>query len=301
MKNTTLKNILVLGFLVMAGSLFGQDMTVTGSSDAASGLDLQSVGELFRNSEDAEAFERKLNDPATGINNMDLNEDGEVDYIRVVDMAEGDTHVLALQIQLSETEFQDVATIEIEKADKEYVVQIHGNVHIYGPNVYLRPVGVNWATVAFISWLYHPHYHPYISPYRFGYYPIWWRSYHPVAFHLYRNRLSIGAAAVRWNVYKASTVISARRVYIQPHPSRLVRKGLRHPVAARKVADRPRINDRNTGSHRADKKGRVSTQSKARTTQSRTTKTTVTRTNKKTGTTRTTQRTTHSRSTRGNR
>ena len=38
------------------------------------------VAELFKDSKDLEAFEKALNDSEVGINNLDLDEDGEVDF-----------------------------------------------------------------------------------------------------------------------------------------------------------------------------------------------------------------------------
>ncbi|MBL0110193.1 MAG: hypothetical protein IPP42_04700 [Saprospiraceae bacterium] len=59
-----------------------------------------------------------LNQDDNHVNNLDLNDDGEVDYIRVIDNMDGDAHALVLQVVVSATENQDIAVIEIEKAAK---------------------------------------------------------------------------------------------------------------------------------------------------------------------------------------
>ena len=93
-----------------------QDVTIVApTSEAADGLDLKAVSVLFQDSENLEAFEKALNDSETGINNLDLNEDGEADFIRVVEEADGDARLIILQVPLAKDEFQDVATIEVEK------------------------------------------------------------------------------------------------------------------------------------------------------------------------------------------
>src|SRR5262245_49824571 len=46
-------------------------------------LDLYAVLTLFQKSKTIEAFEKSLNDEKTGINNLDLNLDKKVDFIKV--------------------------------------------------------------------------------------------------------------------------------------------------------------------------------------------------------------------------
>ena len=47
-------------------------------------LDLYAVLDLFQKSKTIEAFEKSLNDEKEGINNLDLNLDKKVDFIKVV-------------------------------------------------------------------------------------------------------------------------------------------------------------------------------------------------------------------------
>ena len=63
---------ITLFLVAITMNAFSQDMTVTGG-EAAEGLDLQAVGELFRKSSNSEDFEAKLNDQNSGINNLDLD------------------------------------------------------------------------------------------------------------------------------------------------------------------------------------------------------------------------------------
>src|SRR5215210_5623061 len=116
---------------------------VAPTSEAAEGLDLNAVAELFKDSKDLEAFEKALNDPEVGINNLDLDENGEVDFIRVVEEIADDTHVIILQVPLGKDEFQDVATIEVEReGNDKYNMQIHGDEVIYGVDYYVAPSDV---------------------------------------------------------------------------------------------------------------------------------------------------------------
>jgi hypothetical protein len=174
---------------LLANSAFSQNVTVVApTSAAAEGLNLQAVAELFKEAKDLETFEEKLNDPKLGVNNLDLDNDGEVDFIRVVEEAAEDVHVIILQVQLGQNDFQDVATIEVEKnGDQDYNMQVCGNPVIYGPDYYVAPVRIHVYAWQIVPWIFRPAYRPYRSPFYFGYYPHWWHPWRPLATFKYRH------------------------------------------------------------------------------------------------------------------
>jgi cystathionine beta-lyase family protein involved in aluminum resistance len=51
----------------------------------------------FGDSRNLQDFERRLNDPELQISNLDLNNDNEVDYLRVIETVENRTHVIIIQ------------------------------------------------------------------------------------------------------------------------------------------------------------------------------------------------------------
>jgi len=235
MKTRRFWTSLALAALLAGTGWAWQDITVTGGGEAADGLDLSSVAELFRTTKDTESFERALNDPDTGINNLDLDDDGQVDYIRVAELADRDIRVLVLQVPLAEDEFQDVATIEVEKkAATNVEVQVHGNVQVYGPNYYVRPTTAVFATAAFVSWLYRPNYVAYHSAWHWGSHPAWYRPWHPVHVTVYRARPVHVQRTVVYRTYTRPTVVSATRVYKTPATSVHVKKTLRQPTESQK-------------------------------------------------------------------
>ncbi|NIA28777.1 MAG: hypothetical protein GWP06_02545 [Actinobacteria bacterium] len=225
----TRRNVLLaVLFLVSVGYgfVFGQDVTIVApTSEAAQGLDLQAVSELFKDSNNLEEFEKALNDPDIGINNLDLDDDGQVDFIRVVEDVADDTHVIVLQVPLGENEFQDVATIEVEKAaDDNYNMQVHGNSVIYGNDYYLAPTVVRIHAWPIIPWMFRPVYHPYRSVFRIGFYPHWYRPYHPVTIHTYRTRTVKLTSRKTFTVIRTSRVKSVTKVNYKPRSSTLVKK-----------------------------------------------------------------------------
>ncbi len=226
MKNLFAASVLIAILSVGNISVLAQDITiVTPTSEAAEGLDLKAVSELFRDSENLEEFEKTLNDPEVGINNLDLDENGEVDFIRVVEKVSDDTHVIILQVLLAENEFQDVATIEIEKTNAEaYNMQIHGNEAFYGTGYYAAPAYVHIHTWPIISWIYRPAYSPYRSIFYFGFYPGWYRPFKPVPVTTYRTRTLKVVNKSNFTITKTNRVQSVTKIKYKPRTSTLVTK-----------------------------------------------------------------------------
>lgn len=171
---------------------------------------LEAALDLFKNSADLESFETSLNLKDKQVNNLDLDGDGNVDYIRVVDHKEGDAHAIILQVAMGKDEAQDVAVIELEKtADKTAMVQIRGSEELYGKDVIFEPyaeqdiqdakgprgpapASMHWVRVwvnvwswPCVNYLYDPYYDVWVSPWYWGYYPPWWRPWSPWGYYTY--------------------------------------------------------------------------------------------------------------------
>jgi len=214
--------------VILALSIFplaAQETTAIQSSEAVDELDLQAVSELFKESETLEDFEKALNDPETGINNLDLNEDGQVDFIRVVEETEGETHLIILQAALGEDDFQDVATITVDKSsDDSYNMQVQGNEDLYGENYYIAPANVRVHTWPIVIRFYRPGYRPYRSRYVWGVYPAWWRPYRPVKVTVYRTRVVRYRRGPTFVVTRKPRVVTVRKVHYQPRRSVVVKR-----------------------------------------------------------------------------
>lgn len=200
----TIKNsLLTLAIFFFGVTSFAAESDSLG--EIGDGLDLYAVLDAFKSSTSVEGFEKTINDQSQKINNLDLDEDGNVDYIKVIDNVESDAHAIILRIDLSETESQDIAVIELEKtADNTANIQIAGDEEIYGENYLVEPVAessteterllkpsaviiVNvwhWPSVRFI---YGPTYKPWVSPYRWHHYPAYWKPWRPYKWHTYHN------------------------------------------------------------------------------------------------------------------
>jgi len=172
-------SIIVL-FSVFATTVQAQRAVVTANSyDISDNLDLQAVASIFGDAKDLADFEYRLNDPSLRINNLDLNKDGYVDYLRVVEVVEGNAHLIVIQAVLGRDMYQDIATIEIEKNTRrnQVSIQIVGNSYLYGPNYIYEPVYV--ATPPVFSLFWGVSYRPYYSSWYWGYYPSYYSYYAP--------------------------------------------------------------------------------------------------------------------------
>ncbi len=193
---------------------------------------LEGALELFKKAASPEDFEKLLNDESSNVNNLDLNEDDEIDYIRVIDNVDGDVHAIVLQVPISESESQDIAVIEIEKqGENQAILQIIGDEDIYGEQIIVEPfeeevkskgkgpsfdveiyrVVVNvwlWPSVRFV---YAPLYKPWVSPWRWRYYPSWWRPWRPLGWSAYHVR--VRPYRVNYHVVTTHRVVRAHKVY----------------------------------------------------------------------------------------
>ena len=101
--------LLVLSFVIGAFPAFAQeDMKSDSTGLPGDHFSLEGALDLFKKSASPEAFEKSLNNEENHINNLDLNGDGEIDYVKVISKQEGDIHIFILQVPVSETEDQDV-------------------------------------------------------------------------------------------------------------------------------------------------------------------------------------------------
>lgn len=263
-------SFLLLGFLSVTA--FAQ--TTDQPADTGENFSLEGALALFKQAANLEEFEKSINEEGNNVNNLDLNADGQTDYVTVEDIKEGDTHVIVLGTWLSGKEKQDIASIGIEKTgDRSATLQIEGDASLYAENTIVEPVDTKekavggkggpsvaeitslpvvvnvwlWPAVRFI---YAPAYVVWVSPYRWAHYPRWWRPWRPVAYSVFYKR---GAP---------------HRVYYRPAPVRRV--AVAHRVyAPRRHSSALVVHSRRatTVVHKSDRSG----------------KTTVVRKNKRTG------------------
>jgi hypothetical protein len=214
MKKFIITSILVA--LFAAGtSIIAQDRQEEYLGLPGDNLNLYAVMKLFQESKTLEEFERNLNDEKSNINNLDLNGDGLIDYIRVFDNIDGDVHNIVLQVAVSPKENQDLAVFTVQRFNNGQVqIQLTGDEELYGKNYIIEPIFddanaaqtlnpgytgnvtvqnityvrttpfeiAGWPLVRFI---YLPSYTAWRSSWYWGYYPNYWNPWRPFYWHYY--------------------------------------------------------------------------------------------------------------------
>lgn len=180
------KWILAAMCLMMSTWLWAdENITVTAtSSDVSENLNLRTVATLFGQAKDLEEFEALLNNPDSAYSNLDLNGDGDVDYLRVVETADGSKHLVVIQAVLAKDIYQDVASIFVDKDEEETVtIQVVGDEYVYGTNYIIEPVYLYRPLI--YDWFWGASWVAWHSPYYWDYYPHWWHRHHCIDPFLY--------------------------------------------------------------------------------------------------------------------
>lgn len=156
------------------------EVNITSDVNPSDGLDLKLVGALLQDGKckNAEDLEKELNVDG-GINNLDLNGDGKIDYINVAENdPKGNSSSRSFDLTTGAGDsLNHIATIDIEKVGKEYNVNLSGNKEIYGDDCYYKShYGPSMGEMMFFAWMFTPRplfYHPY---YYHGFYPSYYGS-----------------------------------------------------------------------------------------------------------------------------
>ncbi len=232
-----------LGMAIFLSSTNAQKAAADSTGFPGDHFSLQGALQMFQKASSPEEFEKLLNTQNKNVNNLDLNKDGKIDYVKVTDKSEKQSHAFILQVPVSQNEIRDIAVLVLEKTgDTTAVVQIIGNKEIYGKEIIIEPKGVvsdnvsvndwssathgpsnnypddNTSTIVVNVWywpsvtfIYATVYIPWISPWRWGYYPGWWAPWKPAALYVWQPRCVVyNRSFVAVSTYRVS---GARYLY----------------------------------------------------------------------------------------
>lgn len=109
------------------------EINITTVVSPADGLDLKLVGPLLQEGKvkNAEELEKELN-KEDGINNLDLNSDGNVDFINFIENKSDNTNIKSLDLTTGDTtNLTHIVTVEVEKKGNVYYINMVGNPVLY--------------------------------------------------------------------------------------------------------------------------------------------------------------------------
>ncbi len=231
------RNLIILFLLSLFNGLTYAQTDSQNNEYIGDNFSLEGALNVFKNSSNIEEFEKEINQENQNVNNLDLDNNGETDYISVESMKEGDNHNIILYTYLLENERQDIAVIEIEKTGKEdALLQIIGDEALYKENIIVEPIDMTepsekgqgtyienakprivvnvwfWKPIRFI---YGPGYSVWVSPYRWHFYPKWWKPWKPIRYHVFYTK-----TAPQRVVYHRTTVHRIKYAHAIYHPHR---------------------------------------------------------------------------------
>lgn len=132
-------------------------------------FDLTLAADLAKISKDAADFEKKLNSPDTKVNNLDLNDDGKIDYITVSEYGSDNNRGFSLTVEIKPNEIQEIASIQFTKNGDSVDMDVNGNPLIYGNQSHYRS-RFSVTDGLLLYWIFSSR-NRYQSPYRHGNYP----------------------------------------------------------------------------------------------------------------------------------
>ena len=262
-------------------------VTVTSfNNDWSFYLDLQAVAAAFAESNSVQEFERILNSSRYMINNLDLNRDGWVDYLRVIEVRQGYRHVFLIQACLAPSVFQDVATLVAEWQANKLFVEVIGDPYLYGYNYLVRPVFVKRPPMWDIFG--RPTYNPWTSPYYYGYWPNYYTKPKPIYLNHYQAYVNTYMTNHHychhcdypqqpyWTGYSTMTQPHQHNDYATQHPNDSFERRVTNQIAASGTG----VSVRNAGQLRTE----TQRQAKSTDEKSSTTTTTTSTSSRTTGT-----------------
>jgi len=238
-----MKKILTLLFVILAGTS-GFCQEEERPENTGDNFSLEGALALFKKAATIEEFEQLINDENNNVTNLDLNNDGQIDYIVVDDIQEVDTHAIVLSTFLNETEKQDIAIIGIEKTGaNEATLQIEGDADLFAENTFVEPSeftekvtggkgpiasSINFTAIAVNVWfwpsvqfIYAPRYMAWHSPWRWALYPKWWKPWKPFRHSIFYSRCA--PHRIYYHRVSNRSVIRAHKLYSpKRHRSTLV-------------------------------------------------------------------------------
>jgi hypothetical protein len=153
-----------------------QDISV--QSNDIPGFNVNRFADLLKTTSSPDALTQAINANGNDINNLDLDEDGQIDYLKV-DQVNANT--LAVYDETSNDKVE-ICKLTVNTQNNSYSVvgspQYCGNTYVYHSSP-----GLTFGQYMFLSWMLtpHPYYHPY-----WGYHRGYYGGYRPYYSHYSR-------------------------------------------------------------------------------------------------------------------
>ena len=137
------------------------------------GFNIQNFAQVIKTTSDPSAIERAINNNSTGINNLDLNKDGNADFLKVVETSN--------TLQIVDNDVNPAVTIctlnITPQGNSQASMNIQGSPQYCGS---YNSYNSNFTVGDFLLL------HYLLTPHRY-YYPVYTYGYHPAYYHPYHT------------------------------------------------------------------------------------------------------------------
>lgn len=198
-----------------------QQNNVTIENNTTAGFDVNKLAPFVKTSTDPSTLEKAINDPNNHINDLDLNNDGNVDYLKVVEKA---NNKLDIVDDANNGQEITVASINIQPAadNRTADMQIQGNPTYVSQPYYHS--SFTFTDFLLLSYFLRPH--PYYIPmYHYGYYPSYYRPYRVTTYRTYRTNNYNRSYNNSYDRRSLSNPGRSQRSFEERNPSSGVRSG----------------------------------------------------------------------------
>ena len=174
MKKIILSTAFFAVILAGCGNNRPEQNNVSIESNTTAGFDVNRLADMVKTSTDPQVLEKAINNPANQINNLDLDKDGNIDYLKVTEPGKNELNVVD---DISKDQSVTVASIKVNPTDNNQAdLNIQGNPTYVGDN-YMYHSHFGLTDFLLFSYLMRPH--PYYMPmYHYGYYPSYYTRVH---------------------------------------------------------------------------------------------------------------------------
>ncbi len=158
------------------------------ADDNDGAFDVNALASVVQNCTDPATLERKINTPANDINNLDLDNDGNIDYLAVKETGQNQLEIYDEAVNPAVL----VANLSMTPENGNVVsnnnmatLQINGTPDYCGPYYYYHRPHISFGTMLFMAYLLRPH--SYYTPmWGYGHYPGYYVSHRTVVRTSYR-------------------------------------------------------------------------------------------------------------------
>ncbi len=200
-----------------------QGNNVSIQANALPGFNVNNFANLVKKTSNPSDIESAINAPDNDINNLDLDKDGKVDFLKVIESP----NKIQVIDDINNTDSVTVATMNItpNQTNDRADMHIQGNPTYCGPEYnYHSSFGI--GELLLLSYMLRPH-HYYYPMYHYGYYPSYYRSYRTTTYRTVTHTTPSGNGFHSSGNSRSSisNPVRSQRSFSARNPSTPVRSG----------------------------------------------------------------------------